>query len=97
MTSLPGALFLQAEAGRGAAVVTRVQTCAMTSETVVVASGRIVRPLFSVALGSTDLTIYPGGDAGAIEVATAGGLSFNDRSEERRVGKERRSRWSTYH
>ena len=31
------------------------------------------------------------------EVATIDGLGIPDRSEERRVGKECRSRWSPYH
>ena len=37
-----------------------------------------------------------GGDRSSLVIAFGGGI-VNDRSEERRVGKECRSRWSPYH
>ena len=44
---------------------------------------------------ATETTARAGEDVGAIFVAQA--LFARDRSEERRVGKECRSRWSPYH
>ena len=36
-------------------------------------------------------------DIGGVDIKAASELSINPRSEERRVGKECRSRWSPYH
>ena len=52
------------------------------------------------ALGGTAFaagnTLLPGNSVGTKQVIN-GSLQTNDRSEERRVGKECRSRWSPYH
>src|SRR2546422_8159364 len=42
-----------------------------------------------------DLRLRPGGGEGPVAVSLPAALSY--RSEERRVGKECRSRWSPYH
>ena len=68
-----------------------------------------VMALSLTACGSTeeDTTAPAGEDTSAAQESTAGGQSFDvgicqqmqheSRSEERRVGKECRSRWSPYH
>src|SRR6266436_7628328 len=73
--------FFQAEDGIRDVAVTGVQTCALP----ILKIQRIVR-------GCTvpDSTLEPG------ESSTRGAGGFS-RSEERRVGKECRSRWSPYH
>src|SRR2546429_9871898 len=40
---------------------------------------------------------FPGGEPEGSNVATPGSVTYSTRSEERRVGKECRSRWSPYH
>ena len=60
------------------------------------------------AVGAEEARDLPGGDAHVQPIQGAGGagatakglgqaLNVDDRSEERRVGKECRSRWSPYH
>src|SRR2546430_12034532 len=94
--------FFQAEDGIRDLTVTGVQTCALpisilagTFAVFAYVFGRIdwTRYLLVYFLpGSQELTIFFGALAGA----ALGFLWFN-RSEERRVGKECRSRWSPYH
>src|SRR5256885_6932546 len=83
--------FFQAEDGIRDYKVTGVQTCAL--------------PIWQNALtvgGDARVTIRPnGGDSGVSylnSLGLSGTFDLNDnRSEERRVGKECRSRWSPYH
>src|SRR2546422_5023771 len=83
--------FFQAEDGIRDVAVTGVQTCALP----------IYQPVFS------KVTVRGAADSAA-SVATSDfhvwqatgsgfGIYINGRSEERRVGKECRSRWSPYH
>src|SRR2546422_6711518 len=74
--------FFQAEDGIRDVAVTGVQTCALP---ISVGSGLIDRPKCDGYAGTLR--------AAAIAAILAGSL----RSEERRVGKECRSRWSPYH
>src|SRR2546427_4523424 len=76
--------FFQAEDGIRDLTVTGVQTCALPI------SGTRASP---VASGSFSLT---NGSIGEFRMPFVDG-SFDYRSEERRVGKECRSRWSPYH
>src|SRR5256886_15830177 len=65
----------------------------------------IVPPLIAYALLGTSRLLVVGPDTatGLISALTVGAIAaqgtadFNTRSEERRVGKECRSRWSPYH
>ena len=41
--------------------------------------------------------VYGGSDCGTMGIVAESALSHGGRSEERRVGKECRSRWSPYH
>src|SRR6476660_5312017 len=73
--------FFQAEDGIRDDLVTGVQTCAL--------------PIFDLGLGSRD-----GLGLGDLGLGSRDGLGLpspRSRSEERRVGKECRSRWSPYH
>src|SRR2546428_5018559 len=79
--------FFQAEDGIRDLIVTGVQTCALP----ILALG--ANPGSGTLSGTTTVAAVAG-------VATLPGLSINKvgtRSEERRVGKECRSRWSPYH
>src|SRR2546429_5624078 len=93
--------FFQAEDGIRDVAVTGVQTCALPICSLVVAA---------VMLGSVCvfLALLPGYPLGFADqffrLAELDSLgfgealrTFGDRSEERRVGKECRSRWSPYH
>src|SRR5258708_22295644 len=89
--------FFQAEDGIRDDLVTGVQTCALpistapktlTIDVVVVAEGR-----GGVVGVHDDLVEHAGARVGRVVGVTQGDL----RSEERRVGKECRSRWSPYH
>src|SRR5258708_18297141 len=76
--------FFQAEDGIRDDLVTGVQTCALP-----------ILPAFAISAEN-------GSAAGAAACAAGAALPFasnaeNGRSEERRVGKECRSRWSPYH
>src|SRR5260370_26490908 len=83
MTELVVFFFFQAEDGIRDSSVTGVQTCAL--------------PIYArkerVLLIGTDQRITSGP---AVKTAALKGR-IHDRSEERRVGKECRSRWSPYH
>src|SRR3712207_7158833 len=91
--------FFQAEDGIRDIGVTGVQTCALpiygctfrTRGSSYSASVVGARPPFSVA------TIWFSGWARHSAASNASCLFFENRSEERRVGKECRSRWSPYH
>src|SRR5687768_18172416 len=88
--------FFQAEDGIRDVAVTGVQTCAL--------------PIFNgIAVGTAQLSVE--GDISTVSPSTIAVISgagvqlqdnfasagINPRSEERRVGKECRSRWSPYH
>ena len=76
--------FFQAEDGIRDDLVTGVQTCALP----ISSASRTARSR-SVAIASEA--------GGASEVPGVGARWITPRSEERRVGKECRSRWSPYH
>src|SRR2546429_3668840 len=79
--------FFQAEDGIRDVAVTGVQTCAL--------------PISNLRNGKfSDVSARAGADFGRPAVhrgAAFGDLDNDGRSEERRVGKECRSRWSPYH
>src|SRR5437667_1344298 len=80
--------FFQAEDGIRDRDVTGVQTCAL--------------PIFEVPLGSRYVqkeidVAFEGNEQGAIGHSRISWCAVTERSEERRVGKECRSRWSPYH
>src|SRR5256885_11922707 len=79
--------FFQAEDGIRDYKVTGVQTCALPIYEVLA-----VQPAVRVEGAARLLRLVP---VAAHDVAPDPGLA--DRSEERRVGKECRSRWSPYH
>src|SRR5260370_6151587 len=95
--------FFQAEDGIRDSSVTGVQTCALpisgkTCKTMVTSCGVLSAPGAdnSPQLVTIVLQVLPAGqNPGPIVRPT--GLIFVTRSEERRVGKECRSRWSPYH
>src|SRR2546430_8123882 len=76
--------FFQAEDGIRDLTVTGVQTCALPIS-------------FGDRRMRYTITIPPDADAKLLERARATGMPVDARSEERRVGKECRSRWSPYH
>src|SRR5260370_24356674 len=75
--------FFQAEDGIRDSSVTGVQTCALPicGQNPATAAGRQDAHFYSILTNGT----------------ATGTVSQDDRSEERRVGKEGRSRWSPYH
>src|SRR5438034_3506790 len=79
--------FFQAEDGIRDHCVTGVQTCAL--------------PIYNIPLVHVDAeTLFLSGLKGITDPESKRkfiGKTFIDRSEERRVGKECRSRWSPYH
>ena len=76
--------FFQAEDGIRDVAVTGVQTCALPICSLIKAASAIfVRPKFNAL--------------GRVTLLTAATGAQTARSEERRVGKECRSRWSPYH
>src|SRR5439155_9131707 len=82
--------FFQAEDGIRDGHVTGVQTCALPIYLGLIATTKTL----DVSLDLQDFVSiqrHAGGLQGE------GQLSLKDRSEERRVGKECRSRWSPYH
>src|SRR5437660_4887121 len=79
--------FFQAEDGIRDGHVTGVQTCALPISC-------WVRQLFGARLGRDEELAYP---AGGVWKRAHLGHDLQPRSEERRVGKECRSRWSRYH
>src|SRR2546422_2952256 len=83
--------FFQAEDGIRDVAVTGVQTCALPI------SMRVGQPLPPPVPRPTlalDGIVW---DGGVSPTALVEGFSGIERSEERRVGKECRSRWSPYH
>src|SRR2546430_6052310 len=92
--------FFQAEDGIRVLTVTGVQTCALPICTAdrlqgeqVVRSPRTVHRIYTASFGA-------GGALERFELVShnvSGGPGPQERSEERRVGKECRSRWSPYH
>src|SRR3712207_8733725 len=93
--------FFQAEDGIRDIGVTGVQTCALpisgitNSEGAGVSAGRTVTAL-ATSHGFARGYTTSGYSAGVSVIAGSGG-GMQRRSEERRVGKECRSRWSPYH
>src|SRR2546429_1603522 len=101
--SLAWFFFFQAEDGIRDVAVTGVQTCALPisalKDVSITLGGSQAGLMTTNANGDYSFTV-PGGGNYTITPATVG-YSFNPsiqtRSEERRVGKECRSRWSPYH
>src|SRR5689334_3414287 len=95
--------FFQAEDGIRDGTVTGVQTCALPIWTAspqdgspsAPPSGALGQPLRSVSSGRSEIWRWRGPSRGSGQAETS--LSSLPRSEERRVGKECRSRWSPYH
>src|SRR5256886_8619245 len=91
--------FFQAEDGIRDLTVTGVQTCALPI------SRKLRRWRFAVAANYGPALVRAGLDAGcgskmrtpSLASDCAPGVDPKGRSEERRVGKECRSRWSPYH
>src|SRR3712207_8638133 len=96
-------VFFQAEDGIRDIGVTGVQTCALPISPVakdVSATGVEDTPSIPLILKATDPDAGDKVDTFEIADLPANGTLYLDaamRSEERRVGKERRSRWSPYH
>src|SRR5205823_11653541 len=97
--------FFQAEDGIRDKLVTGVQTCALPicSEIDLDAAYPKIVPGTWFALVSNEATAHLSGLSGYVELYRASAVSFPSRtdfalrSEERRVGKECRSRWSPVH
>src|SRR5689334_24303004 len=88
--------FFQAEDGIRDGTVTGVQTCALpifTSGSG--ANGSVARP--PAPAHAAPAVVAVAAPAAAVAVAPAAVVAPPARSEERRVGKECRSRWSPYH
>src|SRR2546430_8855701 len=93
--------FFQAEDGIRDLTVTGVQTCALPISLV----GASASPSTKAAIPSSSRSprpapsLYPAkaSPSKASEDRPKGGILRTHRSEERRVGKECRSRWSPYH
>src|SRR5256884_4510624 len=95
--------FFQAEDGIRDVAVTGVQTCALPISVIDTATNKITRKIFTrgpeylnfpantTGAAPTAVTINPANTT--LYAVNAG----SNRSEERRVGKECRSRWSPYH
>src|SRR5256884_880141 len=110
MFRLGGFFFFQAEAGIGVVAVTGVQTCALPISGPLGTQWAKTRdPLYEAwidagkAAGIPHTADYNGRSAegfGNSQYTIRNGRrssTANARSEERRVGKECRSRWSPYH
>src|SRR5256885_12827275 len=94
--------FFQAEDGIRDYKVTGVQTCALPIFGALVHPGRATGACME--LGPIAVPPAPGGALrfvrhhhGWLPAGGAGQATLMDRSEERRVGKECRSRWAPYH
>src|SRR3712207_7076904 len=93
--------FFQAEDGIRDIGVTGVQTCALPicvvrGEGVAALAGRHDQAPFALSLSKGRPSLRLGGKEGqGFDKLSPNG--FSTRSEERRVGKECRSRWSPYH
>src|SRR5258708_18881099 len=93
------------EAGIGEDLVTGVQTCALAISNGVQQAGEIdlTGSAITVSGSSISSKTTSSGAAGDIKVTgatvgmTSDQVTVSTRSEERRVGKECRSRWSPYH
>src|SRR5258708_10978931 len=88
LRALSSHFFFQAEDGIRDDLVTGVQTCALPIYLLLVSGGRM-HYMFNRVGGLKEEV--PDGWTGRAREA------IDDRSEERRVGKECRSRWSPYH
>src|SRR2546429_4622846 len=93
--------FFQAEDGIRDVAVTGVQTCALPILLPEVHAGVEVLDLIGVSVerergAASELADPPLGRLAPARVVD-GGVDVRVRSEERRVGKECRSRWSPYH
>src|SRR5256886_7417065 len=91
--------FFQAEDGIRDLTVTGVQTCALPispvlspEEAAVLLAGIVSQRSWACATALIAAMTYTFARVGAVVE-----LAAEDRSEERRVGKECRSRWSPYH
>src|SRR2546430_4440088 len=82
--------FFQAEDGIRDLTVTGVQTCALPISLANVTNRPPPRWMFPLSASSFESRLWLGSDAAQRRCLRA-------RSEERRVGKECRSRWSPYH
>src|SRR5256886_4291413 len=92
--------FFQAEDGIRDLTVTGVQTCALPISLVIRGAPRITSgtwPMSSPRAHCAGRCAGPGAADVQITVTVNGSAFTGDRSEERRVGKECRSRWSPYH
>src|SRR2546430_8639742 len=94
--------FFQAEDGIRDLTVTGVQTCALpicTTDSIglSVANTNIVDRDVRAYIGGADISVGLGAALTTPQGVFLGATSHDDRSEERRVGKECRSRWSPYH
>src|SRR5256886_9444849 len=98
-----GCFFFQAEDGIRDLTVTGVQTCALPIFGIARAARRSCsRPDRLGRLGGHDPELGPGVEGRKLDLQPARELVLvrpdpGHRSEERRVGKEGRSRWSPYH
>src|SRR3712207_7015324 len=91
-------LFFQAEDGIRDIGVTGVQTCALPIWLQAALKGTVDADLIE-SLHGWEALPFAGGEHGriAVRVIAQDGNAAEVRSEERRVGKECRSRWSPYH
>src|SRR5258708_16410994 len=94
--------FFQAEDGIRDDLVTGVQTCALPISLCARRPPRCrARTALPALCGghSPQPSVFPGGTVSSImsRVIGTSSASISHRSEERRVGKECRSRWSPYH
>src|SRR2546429_7365596 len=91
--------FLQAEGGIRFVAVTGVQTCALPiSDSGAVAQPARTKVVVSMHDGGTEFYFPPlRTPARALLLFVVSAAFTGARSEERRVGKECRSRWSPYH
>src|SRR5256884_5238407 len=92
--------FFQAEDGIRDVAVTGVQTCALP----ICLAARVVPwqippngVVVNGVLEATQPIVALAADANRVAMTYAQGRCIETRSEERRVGKEGRSRWSPYH
>src|SRR2546425_4065956 len=94
--------FFQAEDGIRDKLVTGVQTCALPIYAQVVYPVNTTYPFATNPASTVTITLsqanwLPTPNGFVDLTVNSGGAADNARSEERRVGKECRSRWSPYH
>src|SRR2546430_9054920 len=90
--------FFQAEDGIRDLTVTGVQTCALPISKALAGSGNSSMSLSLIAWNPRiEEPSNPIPSANSSSVSSFSGMEKCCRSEERRVGKECRSRWSPYH